>query len=86
MVINGGYINTHCFNGGWNPRGIDSQYVTVWMCISELWTSFSDLHVLLGLSTHLHGKSVVKVIVLAVVVISSDYGSGSGGGISLKKQ
>ena len=19
-IINGGYINTHCFNGGWNPR------------------------------------------------------------------
>ena len=35
---------------------------------------------------HLHGESVVKVIVLALVVLSSDCGSGGGGGISIKKQ
>ena len=56
------------------------------ICAYQHSGQFSDLHVLLGLSTHLHGKSVVKVIVLAVVVISSDCGSCSGGGISIKKQ
>ncbi len=25
---NGGYINTHCFNGGWNPRASSKEGTT----------------------------------------------------------
>ena len=25
-VSNGGYINTHCFNGGWDPRVLSSNH------------------------------------------------------------
>ena len=39
MAVYGGYINTHCFNGGWNPR-VDVSFSKV----RGLRPSFKDMH------------------------------------------
>ena len=32
FVSNDGYINTHCFNGGWNPKPVESPiFVVFWL-------------------------------------------------------